>query len=94
MSPEFALAVKADYAVISEGNIKAYPAPSPEALADLEAAGSKIIITNRDGAAIFLTDGKTVESASYEDLTLKPAGGGREVKNLLRLKRRLSYNFL
>ena len=95
MSPEFALAVKPEYAVISEGNIKAYPAPSPEALADLRAAGSKIFITNRDGAAIFLTDGRTIESASYEDLSLKPAGGaGEEVKNLLRLKRLLSYNFL
>ncbi len=94
MSPEFALAVKPEYAVISEGNIKAYPAPSPEALADLRAAGSKIFITNRDGAAIFLTDGKTIESASYEDLSLKPAGGGEEVQNLLRLKRLLSYNFL
>ena len=95
MSPEFALAVKPEYAVISEGNIKAYPAPSPEALADLEAAGSKIIITNRDGAAIFLTDGKTIESASYEDLSLKPGNGlAGEKENLLRLKRRLSYNFL
>ncbi len=93
MSPEFALAVKPEYAVISEGNIKAYPAPSPEALADLRAAGSKIFITNRDGAAIFLTDGKTIESASYEDLSLKRTGGG-EVQNLLRLKRQLSYNFL
>ena len=94
MSPEFALAVKPEYAVISEGNIKAYPAPSPEALADLRAAGSKIFITNRDGAAIFLTDGKTIESASYEDLSLKRTGGGGEVQNLLRLKRQLSYNFL
>jgi competence protein ComEC len=94
MSPEFASAVKPEYAVISEGNIKAYQAPSPEALADLKAAGSKIIVTRRDGSAIFLTDGKTVEQATYEDLTLKPAGGGGEVQNLMRLKRLLSYNFL
>jgi competence protein ComEC len=95
MSPEFALAVKPEYAVISEGNIKAYPAPSPEALADLAAAGSKIIITKRDGSAIFVTDGKTIKQATYEDLSLKRTGGrGGELENLLRLKRQLSYNFL
>jgi competence protein ComEC len=95
MSPEFASAVKAEYAVISEGNIKAYPAPSPEALADLAAAGSKIIITKKDGSAIFVTDGKTIEQATYEGLSLKRTGGREgELENLLRLKRQLSYNFL
>ncbi|MHB8174632.1 MAG: hypothetical protein ACYDFU_09270, partial [Nitrospirota bacterium] len=95
MSPEFAAAVRPEYAVISEGNIKAYPAPSPEAVADLRAVGAKVFCTRWDGGAIFQTDGKTLEGAAYEDLTLKPAHGlTGEKGNLLRLEKQLSYNFL
>ena len=95
MSPEFAAAVRPEYAVISEGNIKAYPAPSPEAVADLRAVGAKVFCTRWNGGAFFRTDGNTVEAASYEDLALKPATDfAAERGNIIRLERQLSYNFL
>ena len=95
MSPEFAAAVRPEYAVISEGNIKAYPAPSPEAVADLKAVGAKVFCTRWNGGAIFCTDGRTVDAESYEGLALKPATDfAAEKENIVRLEKRLSYNFL
>ncbi len=95
MSPRFAAAVRPGYAVISEGNIKAYPAPSPEAVADLRAVGAKVFCTRWNGGAIFCTDGKTLEAASYKDLALKPATDfAAERENIIRLERQLYYNSL
>ncbi len=95
MSLKFAAAIRPEYAVISEGNIKAYPAPSPEAVADLRAVGAKVFCTRWNGGVIFRTDGKTIEGASCEDIALEHAKCLEdERENILRLKERLSYDFL
>jgi len=74
---EFLSAARAAVAVISVGARNAFRHPTPEALGRLEAAGTRIYRTDRDGAVILETDGATVwitrwASGTVERLDLDP----------------------
>jgi beta-lactamase superfamily II metal-dependent hydrolase len=54
--------VRPRYAAISCGRHNIYGHPHPETLARLEARGVQVFRTDRDGAIVFVSDGKTVEA--------------------------------
>ena len=59
-TPEFLEAVDPVIAVISVGPRNPYGHPDPGVLERLTAAGARVYRTDRDGAVIFETDGRTL----------------------------------
>ncbi|SDF75022.1 DNA internalization-related competence protein ComEC/Rec2 [Sporolituus thermophilus] len=64
-SPEFLAALSPQYAVISVGYQNRFGHPHPETLARLDSQGVKVYRTDRDGAVLFTTDGKTLTVSAY-----------------------------
>jgi competence protein ComEC len=62
---EFLAAVHPVLAVISAGENNAYGHPHPELLARLDAAGVRVLRTDRDGAVHILTDGTRLEFSCF-----------------------------
>ena len=60
MSAEFLAAVRPAFAVISVGWRNGYGHPAPETLARLQAIGARVYRTDRDGAVIFESDGRSL----------------------------------
>src|SRR5579864_1714543 len=58
---EFLAAVRPQFGIISVGEANPYGHPSPELLERLEAAGVRILRTDREGAVHVLTDGRKIE---------------------------------
>jgi competence protein ComEC len=63
--PDFLAVVHPRTAIISAGAENPYGHPSPELLERLEAAGVRILRTDRDGAVHVLTDGEQVEVSCF-----------------------------
>lgn len=63
--PDFLAAVRPQVAIISAGDENPYGHPSPELLARLEAAGVRVVRTDRDGAVRVRTDGERVEVTCF-----------------------------
>jgi competence protein ComEC len=59
-SPEFLGAVRPTEAVVSVGRRNRFGHPSPEAVSALAAAGARIWRTDRDGAVVVSTDGRSL----------------------------------
>jgi competence protein ComEC len=57
---EFLAAVRPAFAVISVGWRNGYGHPAPETLARLQAIGARVYRTDRDGAVIFESDGRSL----------------------------------
>jgi competence protein ComEC len=64
-TPAFLAAVEPRIGIISVGGTNSYGHPSPELLGRLEAAGVRILRTDRDGAVHVLTDGHRLEIACF-----------------------------
>jgi competence protein ComEC len=64
-SVPFLLKCRPDYAVISCGKDNVFGHPSDLVLAKLEVIGAKVLRTDRDGAVIFESDGKTIERVNW-----------------------------
>ena len=62
---EFLIAVQPRFAIISVGERNSYGHPSPELLERIEAAGVRILRTDRDGAVHVLTDGQRLEISCF-----------------------------
>lgn len=78
-TPEFLDRVAPLLAVVSVGRRNAYGHPAPEALERLAAAGARILRTDRDGALILETDGRTLRvtrwaARAVERYCLDPEG--------------------
>ncbi len=65
-SLEFLSRVKAPYAVISVAANSPFGHPHPEALENLDAAGTRYFRTDRDGAVTWATDGNRVRLTTFE----------------------------
>jgi competence protein ComEC len=63
--PDFLAAVRPRVAIISAGEENPYGHPSPELLERLEAAGVRVVRTDRDGAVQVRTDGVHVEVSCF-----------------------------
>jgi len=80
-------------AVISVGRFNTYGHPSPEVEAAYRAAGAALYETERDGAVLFATDGRTLRMARWTDLAIAriapwdPAPLAAELRNGVRLWR-------
>lgn len=73
-------------AVISTGVAGRYPTPSPETVEALEAMRARVLITSREGAATFSSDGRTLDISTYESARPRPAHNiAGELGNYLRL---------
>jgi competence protein ComEC len=64
-TPDFLATVRPAVAVISVGARNAYRHPDPATLARLEAIGARILRTDRDGALLFETDGRTLTVTTW-----------------------------
>jgi competence protein ComEC len=64
-TPEFLRAVSPRVAVISVGPRNPYGHPSPETLARLDTVGAAVYRTDRDGAVILETDGRTLTVTAW-----------------------------
>jgi competence protein ComEC len=64
-TPEFLRAVSPRVAVISVGARNPYGHPSPEALSRLDAVDAAVYRTDRDGAVIFETDGRSLTVTAW-----------------------------
>jgi competence protein ComEC len=64
-TPEFLLAVRPRFGIISAGEDNPFGHPSPELLERLENAGVRILRTDRDGAVHVLTDGARLEITCF-----------------------------
>jgi competence protein ComEC len=64
-TPAFLAAVHPQVGIISVGDANPYGHPSPELLGRLEAAGVRILRTDRDGAAHMLKDGQSLEITCF-----------------------------
>lgn len=62
---EFLQAVRPKIAIISDGEDNPYGHPSPELLQRLEAAGVRVLRTDRDGAVHIVTDGERLEVSCF-----------------------------
>jgi competence protein ComEC len=62
---EFLAAVQPRVAIISVGEKNSYGHPSPELLERLQAAGARILRTDRDGAVQVSTDGERLEISCF-----------------------------
>jgi competence protein ComEC len=58
-------AVRPSVAVISVGARNPYRHPHPDALARLDSAGARVLRTDRDGAVLFETDGRTLTVTTW-----------------------------
>jgi competence protein ComEC len=63
-SPAFLAAVAPEVAIVSAGRRNRFGHPSPLTLASLSAAGIRTLRTDRDGAVVVTTDGRSLEVAS------------------------------
>lgn len=66
-TPELLASVHPQWAIISAGAENPYGHPSPELLQRLEAANTKILRTDRNGAIHVLTDGYSLEISCFLD---------------------------
>jgi beta-lactamase superfamily II metal-dependent hydrolase len=66
-TPPFLAAVRPAVAVISVGARNAYGHPDPGTLARLAAAGARVYRTDRDGAVLLETDGRTLTVTRWHD---------------------------
>ena len=64
-SPEFITAVAPRFAVVSVGADNSFGHPRAEVLDRLQSAGTKIFRTDKDGAIVFRTDGKNLQSKVF-----------------------------
>jgi competence protein ComEC len=64
-TPTFLDAVRPAIAAISVGARNPYRHPDPATLARLEATGARIVRTDRDGAVLFETDGRTLTMTTW-----------------------------
>ena len=64
-TPEFLAAVRPAIATISVGARNPYRHPDPATLSRLEATGARILRTDRDGALLFETDGRTLTVTTW-----------------------------
>jgi competence protein ComEC len=64
-APEFLIAVRPRFGIISAGEGNLFGHPSPELLERLERAGVRILRTDRDGAVHVLTDGTRLEISGF-----------------------------
>jgi len=64
-TPELLAAFRPCYAVISAGHANRFGHPHPEVLERLAAYGVTVFRTDRDGAVVFRSDGKTLTSETY-----------------------------
>jgi competence protein ComEC len=62
---EFLDAVTPSIAIISAGEDNPYGHPSPELLERLEASGTRVLRTDRDGAVHIVTDGDRLEISCF-----------------------------
>ncbi|MBM4439426.1 MAG: ComEC/Rec2 family competence protein [Candidatus Rokubacteria bacterium] len=65
----FLAAARPTVAVVSVGARNPYRHPDPGTLARLEAAGARVLRTDRDGALLFETDGRTLAVTRYRSGT-------------------------
>ncbi len=75
-TPEFLAAVHPRIAVISAGEDNPYGHPNPELLERLTTAGVRILRTDRDGAVLVLTDGKSLEVRCFVTCSEQTATAG------------------
>ncbi|MCX8053783.1 MAG: MBL fold metallo-hydrolase, partial [Armatimonadetes bacterium] len=66
-SPEWLAAVRPRVAIISCGRRNQYGHPSRRTVRRLEAFGAKVYRTDRDGAVVVNTDGKTIRIRKFRD---------------------------
>ena len=64
-SPEFLDAVRPAVALVSVGLHNRFRHPSPALLGRLDAAGARVLRTDREGAVILTTDGRTVRQLAW-----------------------------
>ena len=64
-TPEFLAAVRPAIAAVSVGARNAYRHPDPATLARLDATGARTFRTDRDGALLFETDGRTLTVTTW-----------------------------
>jgi competence protein ComEC len=75
-SQEFIDAVNPDFVVIGAGRANPYGHPLPYVLERYAAAGARVLRTDRDGQIDLVTDGETVEAATFNT---KDAKGTKNV---------------
>ena len=68
-TPAFLDAVRPSVAVISVGARNPYRHPDPAVLARLHASGTRVLRTDRDGAVLFETDGRTLTATTWATRT-------------------------
>jgi competence protein ComEC len=68
-TPAFLAAVRPSVAAISVGARNPYRHPDAAVLARLDAAGARVLRTDRDGALLFETDGRTLAVTSWASRT-------------------------
>jgi competence protein ComEC len=66
-TPAFLAAVRPALAVVSVGARNAYGHPDPGTLARLAAAGARVYRTDRDGAILIETDGRSLSVTRWAD---------------------------
>ncbi|MBW2061829.1 MAG: DNA internalization-related competence protein ComEC/Rec2 [Deltaproteobacteria bacterium] len=66
LTPAFLKAVKPRHVVFSVGRYNRFSQPAPEALARVRKIGARVFRTDRQGAVIFVTDGKTLKVKTWK----------------------------
>ena len=77
-TPEFLDAVRPDVSVISARVTDREPGPSPEVLSCFAGLGSRVLVTDSEGAVTVQTDGKKLSVSTYAERALRPAESWRE----------------
>jgi competence protein ComEC len=78
-SQEFIDAVNPDFVVIGAGRANPYGHPLPYVLERYAAAGARVLRTDRDGQIDLVTDGETVEAATFNTKDAKDTKGTKNV---------------
>jgi competence protein ComEC len=63
--PKFLSAVSPQWAVTSVGRWNNFGHPDPQVMARYDSLGIQILRTDRDGAVVFETDGKTLKKIDF-----------------------------